>query len=884
MTFQINWPTQYGTITQQFNQRPEFYAKFGLPGHEGLDFQAPEGSEIYAAADGVVSEVRLDGDSDPLHKPYGNQVRIQHAGPYLTIYAHLSHVVVSVGQPVKAGQLVGLAGNTGNSFGAHLHLTLKKEGATGAGETNYPYDIVDPSSYLEPFSGGPPVQPPPPAQATLEVEVYSPEAGHLNVRSAPYVGSARIAQVNHGAKLGALEAANVARGKVGQQGEWLWVRTAAGKVGYVAAWYLRLPDAPAPPAMTVSLVVESPQVALKVRQGPGTGYAQVGQAAHGTVLAALEDEPTVKRKVGQHGEWLHVETPSGVSGYSAAWYLRLHADAVEPPPLEPPPGEVRYVRVESPEFGLKVRQGPGTTHAQVWWLPHGTTLESLEDPATTAGKIGGLEQWLKVRSPSQVEGYVAAWYLKKPPAADNRQPAVAGDLPQGLSPYIFGIHAVTPGDDPHTRDPIRRLYHGKPHKGWVFFTEQVGQGPQDVGPNDDVRSRLWDWAQQGYGVIVRLNRGYEPAGTLPESRYYGDFAAACARYAELMLERPELAPEQYTWTIQIANEQNNPREHPGGWEHPREHITPALYAQAFNQAYAAIKAVLPNAIVCTGAVDPYNSAPLKLLGGARWRPLDYFTDMLAGIDALDGIILHAYTHGPAPGAITSLKTFADPLLKDHYFDFQTYRQFLERVPARWRDVPVYITETNHICRRASAPLCDRPNEHGWENENSGWVRELYKEVDRWNRTPYAQQVRCALLYRWMGDAWSLHDKPGVLEDFKQALDNDYRWRASQAARGPMAVEFGAGAVAPLEERSLAAADDLQRIRGIGPQIEKLLRAAGIGIYEQLAALEPGQIRAILAEAGMGAKYVETWPEQARQLVAGKLKGAEVLGRRKYRVI
>ena len=121
---------------------------------EGIDFQAPEGSEIYAAEDGVVSEVRLDGDSDPLNKPYGNQVRIQHAGSYLTIYAHLSHVVVSKGQSVKAGQLIGLSGNTGNSFGAHLHLTLKKDGATRAGETNYPYDIVDPSPYLQPFSGG----------------------------------------------------------------------------------------------------------------------------------------------------------------------------------------------------------------------------------------------------------------------------------------------------------------------------------------------------------------------------------------------------------------------------------------------------------------------------------------------------------------------------------------------------------------------------------------------------------------------------------------------------------------------------------------------------------------------------------------------------------
>ncbi|NBD35825.1 MAG: peptidoglycan DD-metalloendopeptidase family protein, partial [Chloroflexi bacterium] len=90
MAFRMRWPTEYGKITQEFGARPEFYQKFGLPGHEGVDFMAPEGSELYAVADGFVSDVRLDGNSDPNGKPYGNQVRIQHEGGFTSIYAHLS--------------------------------------------------------------------------------------------------------------------------------------------------------------------------------------------------------------------------------------------------------------------------------------------------------------------------------------------------------------------------------------------------------------------------------------------------------------------------------------------------------------------------------------------------------------------------------------------------------------------------------------------------------------------------------------------------------------------------------------------------------------------------------------------------------------------------
>ena len=75
-------------------------------------------------------------------------------------------------------------------------------------------------------------------------------------------------------------------------------------------------------AGTVRVVVNSPDAPVKVRSGPSSQYPQVAQAKHGTLLTALEPVEAVRRKVGQQDQWLEVRTPEGVSGYTAASYLR----------------------------------------------------------------------------------------------------------------------------------------------------------------------------------------------------------------------------------------------------------------------------------------------------------------------------------------------------------------------------------------------------------------------------------------------------------------------------------------------------------------------------------------------------------------------------------
>ncbi len=623
----------------------------------------------------------------------------------------------------------------------------------------------------------PPLAIPPSPPPGHLITVWSTE--ELNVRRLPHVSAETLlGRIPSGTRLTITLNTDQAALNLGKVGQWFRVRIDPnGPEVWIAAWYATDQDPHAPPPATLKIEIYSPQMGyLNIRSGPGTHYAPpLWQAPHGTVLDTLDPPAIVQAQVGQAGKWIAVRIPNGRTGYAAAWYVRLHAPA---DPTPPPPPVWRYIQVNSLQFGLNIRNGAGTQHTPpIGWVPHGTVLESLEDLASTANKVGKQNAWLKVRTPAHLEGYVAAWYLTAPTGTATRPRVTDTTQRFGESAWIFGIHGAALSDDLAHGDEIRALYEGKSAQGWVLFTEQVGHVPDAIQPNETFRQRLWDWAHHaGYGVIIRLNHGYEPNGTLPSTVHYDGFAAACARWAALFLKHPEISAEQYTWIIQIGNAPNHPREHPGGAAQPTEHITPELYADAFNKAYSLIKAVLPNALIAPGAIDPYNAAPMPLLSNRRYRPLDYFQQMLDKITTLDAVILHAYTHGPAVAAITHRLTFADPFLKDHYFDFQTYRQFMERIPARWKQVPVYITQANHLCRAGSAPLCDQEHDQGWSNANTGWVRAAYAEIDAWNGSPYAQQIHALLLYRWLGDAWTMRDKPHLLADFKQALEHDYRWR------------------------------------------------------------------------------------------------------------
>lgn len=88
-------------------------------GHLAIDIGAGEGMSLYASDSGVV--VFAGGAAGG----YGRMVMIDHGNGYQTLYAHMSVVSVICGQNVVRGQVIGLAGSTGNSTGAHLHFEVR---------------------------------------------------------------------------------------------------------------------------------------------------------------------------------------------------------------------------------------------------------------------------------------------------------------------------------------------------------------------------------------------------------------------------------------------------------------------------------------------------------------------------------------------------------------------------------------------------------------------------------------------------------------------------------------------------------------------------------------------------------------------------------------
>ena len=107
-----------GPITGNFGeQRPGHI-------HAGVDIAAPEGTPIRAAAAGRVVLMQPTGASGG----YGNYTCIQHTGTLTSCYAHQVRFGTSMGASVKQGQVMGYVGNTGNSFGAHLHFEARVNG------------------------------------------------------------------------------------------------------------------------------------------------------------------------------------------------------------------------------------------------------------------------------------------------------------------------------------------------------------------------------------------------------------------------------------------------------------------------------------------------------------------------------------------------------------------------------------------------------------------------------------------------------------------------------------------------------------------------------------------------------------------------------------
>ena len=93
-----------------------------LQAHQGVDYTIPEGSRVFATADGVVRDVSSRSSTQ------GRTVVIDHGNGYETSYSHLSKIEVRKGQQVRRGDIIARSGDTGLSLSPHLHYEVRKDG------------------------------------------------------------------------------------------------------------------------------------------------------------------------------------------------------------------------------------------------------------------------------------------------------------------------------------------------------------------------------------------------------------------------------------------------------------------------------------------------------------------------------------------------------------------------------------------------------------------------------------------------------------------------------------------------------------------------------------------------------------------------------------
>ncbi len=339
-------------------------------------------------------------------------------------------------------------------------------------------------------------------------------------------------------------------------------------------------------------------------------------------------------------------------------------------------------------------------------------------------------------------------------------------MPRDLfdSEFVLGVHDR--GAEMMMREQNSR--------GWVLVTEAVGSDPNGQGGGN-----YSDLANDGFGVMVRLNNGYKPDGTIPFESKYRDFAQRCANFVRA-------SSGARIWII--GNETNYAIEWPGvQWDDMQgqpaspdragEVITPARYAQCFKLVRTAIRAqpgherdwVLP------AAVAPWNNYiqnfRIKGLEDGDW--VKYFQQMLQAIgpSGCDGITLHTYVHGYAPDDIESEQRMDS--FPNRRYQFRAFQDFMEAIPADMRGLPVFITEFNPHPTAAGS-------QEGWRDENRGLVMRALREIERWNAAQ-PQKVRSLILFRWSGDArWRMDNKGSLLDDVRAAMRLGLKWPETQA--------------------------------------------------------------------------------------------------------
>ena len=380
-----------------------------------------------------------------------------------------------------------------------------------------------------------------------------------------------------------------------------------------------------------------------------------------------------------------------------------------------------------------------------------------------------------------------------------------------MSKFIFGIHDYSPAW-------IQLVLEAR-KDAWCLDTEAIGHDDNDFGSKqyDDHGGRITH--------IVRLNAGYGSAGTIPLPQHYGDFARRCANFAK---------GTNAKWFV-IGNEINMLWDAPEG-----QAITLDNYIACYNLCYDAIKAVRPDAMISPQA-------------HGTWNPDTRYADNPSGdwctvvkhqierVKGADWIALHAYAHRHDPACITAGDKMGAPFDHRHYH-FKVYEDQMKSIPARFKHLPVIITEAN--------------GDEVWKDENNGFLQAMYGEIDWWNNQADNQVIRGCCVYRWPcgldGIDRGMECKGGVVDDFKQSLHHDYRWPDRTFKTGGMNMSIG-NAIGNAATSEKFKAGDLVAVK-VAARMRNAPNASG----EIVINLSPGVQLQITGEAQQG-NGLTWWP-------------------------
>jgi hypothetical protein len=314
------------------------------------------------------------------------------------------------------------------------------------------------------------------------------------------------------------------------------------------------------------------------------------------------------------------------------------------------------------------------------------------------------------------------------------------------------------------------------YDGWEVRTEELGHNPSHTGGTDYRGAR--------HSVIARLNNGYYPNGTIPLPEHYEAFAVRVQSFVKNSAGCSH-------WVI--GNEMNREPEWPYG-----RPIYPTDYGRCYTLCRDRIRS-LPgheDDQVIMGAVAPYNNQT-AYPGNADGNWIVYFKDTLQACGVVDAIAIHAYSDGQHPSSITSNAKMGPPF--EHlYSGYRAYRDFAHAIPDGMHHLPLYLTETNPGARGVP-----------WVDQNMGWTRAAFSEIDAWNNEHPGRDFRCVALYSWdlRGDGMGFKNKPGVVEDFMQAAALGIEW-----PNAPLPTESPSPSPSPSPEPPTECLYDLDEIR------------------------------------------------------------------------